>query len=76
MKTTIKLTPLSAMTIAPCKGPQGGVIIEIENKLRAEQLTTMHLTPDQVGAMLFGMEQAAEASGISRGMLFGMEQAA
>lgn len=65
MKTTIKLTPASAMTIAPCKGPQGGVIVEICNKLRAEQLTTFHLTPDQVGAVLFGLEQAAEASGIA-----------
>lgn len=68
MKTTIKLTPASSMTIVPCRGPQGGVIVEIFNKLRAEQLTTLHLTPDQVGAVLFGMEQAAEAAGIAAGM--------
>jgi hypothetical protein len=65
MKTTIKLTTASAMTIAPCRGPQGGVIVEIFNKLRKEQLTTLHLTPDQIGAVLFGMEQAAEAAGIA-----------
>ena len=66
MKSTIKITPASAITIVPCKGPQGGVIVEIFNKLRAEQLTTLHLTPDQVGAVIFGLEQAAEAAGIAR----------
>jgi hypothetical protein len=62
MKTTIKLTAASAMTVVNCKGPQGGVIIEICNSKRVEQLTTLHLTPDQAGVLIFSLEQALEAN--------------
>lgn len=67
MKSTIKLTPSKAVCVQPCK--QGGVVLEITNKAALHVLattTTLHLTPDQVGALLFALEQAAEASGIAQ----------
>ena len=63
MKSTIKLTPSKAVCVQPCK--QGGVVLEITNKAALHVLatqTTLHLTPDQCGALLFAIEQAAEAA--------------
>lgn len=63
MKSTIKLTPSKAVCVQPCK--QGGVVLEITNKNTLHVLatiTTIHLTQDQCGALLFAIEQAAEAA--------------
>jgi hypothetical protein len=63
MKSTIKLTPSKAVCVQPCK--QGGVVLEITNKNALHVLatiTTIHLTQDQCGALLFAIEQAAEAA--------------
>ena len=75
MKTTIKLTQqmFESVTVKP-RGDM--VVIEAGPAPTKSGTVVLVLSQDQVGAMLFGMEQAAEASGISRGMLFGMEQAA
>lgn len=67
MKSTIKLTPSKAVCVQPCK--QGGVVLEITNRNALHVLatiTTLHLMPDQCGALLFAIEQAAEAAGIAQ----------
>lgn len=61
MKTTVKLTPSKSITVEPCKA--GGVLATISFEMFGVKTSEpIHLTPDQVGALLFGMEQAAEAS--------------
>lgn len=54
MKTTIAITKEKRMTVYPNK--VGG--ITLETGLHNEP---MFLTMDQVGALIFGLEQAAEA---------------
>lgn len=56
MKTTIKLTTTKSLIVEPYRKSdlvammiqQGGLIIK-----------TIYLTPDQVGALMFGLEQAS-----------------
>lgn len=65
MKTTVKLSPTRAMCAYPCKA--GGVVLEITDRAGGAASTeAIHLTTDQVGALLFGIEQAAEAAQIAQ----------
>jgi hypothetical protein len=61
MKTTVKLDLMRALVIEPDKR---GVRMAIT--VGAIEAGSFVLTPDQVGAALFGVEQAAEAAGIQR----------
>lgn len=54
MKTTIKISALNAITVQPWDKVPGGVILSAN--LGG---VLLHLTPDQAGALLFGLEQAA-----------------
>jgi hypothetical protein len=66
MKTTIKLTTTRAMSVHPCKNT-GGVVLEITDRAGGAASTeAMHLTADQVGALLYGIETAAEAAAIAQ----------
>lgn len=60
MKTTIKLTPSKSLTVEPCiKG--AGIIATLNLEMFGIKTSeSMHLTPDQCGALLFGVEQALE----------------
>lgn len=61
MKTTVKLDNLKDVVIEP----QGsGVRLTI--RMSRIPMGDLTLTPDQVGAVLFGMEQAAEAAQIQQ----------
>lgn len=59
MKTTIKMTPQSRMTVAPAKCGDG-VQIAIEGI--QETVAVLNLTPDMAGALIFALEQACEAN--------------
>lgn len=61
MKTTLKLDLLRSLVIEPDKR---GVRLSI--KVGSIEAGFFVLTPDQVGAALFGLEQAAEAAGIAK----------
>lgn len=66
MKSTIKLTTSKRLTVQPCK--TGGIVIELDNPHALHALamhTTVKLTMDQAGALMFAIEQAAEAAGIA-----------
>jgi hypothetical protein len=66
MKSTIKLTTSKSLTVQPCK--TGGILIELDNPNALHALaahTTLQLTMDQAGALLFAIEQAAEAASIA-----------
>lgn len=66
MKTTIKLTTTRAMSVHPCKNT-GGVVLEITDRSgQAATTEAIHLTADQVGALLYGIEAAAEAAEIAQ----------
>lgn len=58
MKSTIKITPSKSITVEPCiKGT--GIIATISlEMLGIKTQESVHLTPDQCGALLFGIEQA------------------
>lgn len=61
MKTTIKLTPTKSLTVEPCKA--GGILATVSfSMFGVTSSEAMHLTPDQCGALLFGVEQALETS--------------
>ncbi len=64
MKTTIKLTASKAIVINPCI--TGGVVFELTEKGGEAQhaLQAVSLTPDQVGALIFSLETAAQAAQI------------
>lgn len=64
MKTTVKLSQSIALTVLPCAA--GGVMLEISPAPTASNVAAFHLTPDQAGALIFALEQAAEASQISQ----------
>lgn len=69
MKTTIKLSHLKSLSVYPCKkDPLGGVVFEIShrNESGAATFEPSYLTADQVGALIFGLEQAAEAAQIAQ----------
>lgn len=65
MKTTIKLTTTKALTVEPCRMSDLVclTIIEVIANSASQPMTTIreavYLTPDQVGALMFGLEQAA-----------------
>jgi hypothetical protein len=59
MKTTIKLAGGRALVVQPAPGK--GVRVDVTLAGVAGDV----LTPDQTGALLFGLEQAAEAAGIA-----------
>lgn len=60
MKTTVKLTTTIKATVSPTKS--GGVLLELGGD---EHPVTFHLTPDQCGALIFGMEQALEVAAVA-----------
>lgn len=60
MKTTIKITNAKRLIVEPCK-KTGGVILETVQGLNFTSAEPWHLTPDQCGALIFGLEQALEA---------------
>lgn len=63
MKNTIKLTTSQAITVQPSKA--GGVTVELSTPHALHVLAThitLHLTPDQCGALIFALEQACEAN--------------
>lgn len=58
MKTTIKLTAGKSLTVEPCT-KRGGVIATIAFEMFGiKSSESMHLTPDQCGALIFGLEEA------------------
>lgn len=59
MKTTVKLAQHQSISVYPCFF---GVRMEIKttNAEGAASVDAYNLTPDQCGALLFGIEQAAE----------------
>lgn len=67
MKTTIKLSREKGITVAPTN--LGRVLIGMATcpGMVAEKWEGFaDLTPDQAGALIFGLEQALEAAGIRR----------
>lgn len=58
MKTTIKLGASKSLTVEPC-AKLGGVIATLNFSMFGHRNSTaMHLTPDQCGVLMFGLEQA------------------
>ena len=59
MKTTIKLTRIKALIVEPCANAD---LISVSVRSGAEVTSTeaSYLTPDQAGALIFGLEQALE----------------
>lgn len=62
MKTTIKLGGGKAAIVAP--GARGGVLVEFT--FGGVSLGREEMTPDQCGALMFGIEQALEAAGTAQ----------
>ena len=62
MKTTIKLDAHRAIVVQP----QAGGAVSISFIVGAVPTLSRTLTPDQCGVLLFGLEQAAEASEVRR----------
>lgn len=61
MKTTLKLSGGRALVVQPAAG-QG---VRVDLTFAGVVVGGDVLTPDQCGALLFGIEQAAEAAGIA-----------
>ncbi len=61
MKSTIKLTRQSNITVEPSTE---GVKLGLHGIL--ETVAVVNLTPDQIGALLFAIESAAEAAQIAQ----------
>jgi hypothetical protein len=59
MKTTIKLTPTMRLVVQPA-AKVGGISLEFTHGTTTTTSEAWHLTPDQAGALIFGMEQALE----------------
>lgn len=66
MKTTIKLTTDREIVIQPSKVTPGHVSVIFENRASAIGQWGVTLTPDQVGALLFALESAADAAEIAQ----------
>ncbi len=66
MKSTIKLNKTREIVIQPSKVNPGHVSLIIENHASAIGQWGVTLTPDQVGALLFALEQAAEAADVAQ----------
>lgn len=59
MKTTIKLTTTMALTVAPGLSGTGGLFLSVEHRESGiKSVEQLELTPDQVGALIFGLAQA------------------
>lgn len=60
MKTTVKLSPSKSITVEPAgKHCDGGIIATLNFEVFGiKSSEAMTMTPDQCGALLFGMEQA------------------
>lgn len=65
MKTTIK-TGTRTITVQPSKLNPGSVCIELVPNPLNDIGMSATLTQDQIGALIFGLEQAAEAAEISQ----------
>lgn len=63
MKTTVKADD-GAVIVEPMGGSDNTVQLTI--RTRFGDFATIDLTQDQAGALLFGLEQAAEASQIAK----------
>jgi hypothetical protein len=61
MKTTVKLDTMRAVVIQP--DPKG---VRLAVTVGSIEVGSFVLGADQIGAVLFGVEQAAEAAGIAR----------
>jgi hypothetical protein len=61
MKTTIKLSRVSSITIKP-----NGAGVQLGLHGITETVAVVELNADQVGALLFAIEQAAEAAQIAQ----------
>lgn len=61
MKTTIKTGICSSLTVQP--GAKG---MKLALNGITDTVAVVDLTPDQAGALIFGIEQALEAAGIQR----------
>lgn len=62
MKTTIKLGGGKAVIVD--RGARGGVSVDFT--FGGVSVGRDELTPDQCGALIFGIEQALEAAGVSQ----------
>lgn len=60
MKTTVKLTRCSHLTIEPA-----GEAVKLGLHGIGETVAVLELTQDQAGALIFALEQAAEAATIA-----------
>ncbi len=65
MKSTIK-TGTRAITVQPSKLYPGQVVIEIDEGRAVGLGMSAMLTQDQAGALIFALEQAAEAAQIAQ----------
>lgn len=68
MRTTIK-AHMADVVVAPNRGVAGYVDLFIYGEKDSTGFVpskSVSLSPDQVGALLFGLEQAAEAAGIAQ----------
>lgn len=61
MKTTIKLGAARAIVITPA--PNG---VRVDLTMAGVVIGGDHMTADQAGALMFGIEQALEASNIAK----------
>lgn len=62
MKTTIKLGGGKAVIVQP--GSKAGVLVEF--MFGGVSVGRDELTPDQCGALMFGIEQALEVAGVAQ----------
>ena len=62
MKSTIKLTTTRSITVHPTN--QGLICVDIEEQ--GNNVAWLFLTQDQTGALIFALEQAAEAAEIAQ----------
>lgn len=58
MKTTVLINTEQRICVAPSMDPKRPIVLTVLGNLGS---VSMHMTMDQVGALLFGIEQAAEA---------------
>ena len=63
MKTTIKHEGGKALVVQPCEKLDA---LEFSVTLHGVRVGSMTATPDQVGALIFGLEQAMEALQVRR----------
>lgn len=74
MKTTIAISTHRRVVVQPCAMTPGGVILRIVDGYT--ETAYQSLTVDQIGALLFALESAREASEINAARLADMQVAA